>query len=799
MFRIQTVVVLGAGVMGARIAAHLANAGLSPILLDIVPRELTEEETRRGLNRAHPTVRNRVVRAGLEAARRGEPAAFFLPEYADRIRVGNFEDNLDWLAEADWIIEAVVEKLEIKRPLLERVDAVRRAGSIVSSNTSGLPLRLVAEGRSPGFRQHWLGTHFFNPPRYMRLLEVISIADTLPEVVEAISRFAELSLGKVVVRAKDTPNFIANRIGTFSVLNTLRLMQEQNLSLEAVDELTGPAIGLPRSATFRTLDIVGLDVFSHVVANLRENPPNDEQRALFQLPDFVQKMVERGWLGEKTGQGFYKRVKEGGESKVLALDWKTLEYRPRQKTTLHTLEMARGVDDLGERLRMLLGSKDSVGLFYQRLLGDLFHYSAGRVPEIADTIVEVDQAMRYGFNWERGPFELWDDIGAESVLERWKNEKRALPPLAEELSRAPEQRFYLWQNNQRFYFDLERTRHRFVPERPGVILLADRRSAGAVVRSNAGASLIDLGDGVACLEFHTKMNAIGGDILEIARAALEELQANFDGLVIGNQGPHFSAGANIMLLLVAAQEEEWDEIHAMVRAFQNTVMAFKYAPRPVVVAPHGMALGGGCEVVLHGQRVVAAAETYLGQVETGAGLIPAGGGCKELLLRATDTASDELDLLNRIRHLFETIALAKVSTSAEHARRLGFLRQGDQITMNLDRLLGDAKQTVLAMARTGVRPGTPRTDIRVPGEAAYAQMKLGIHMMRRAEHITDYEAVIAEKLAYVLSGGALNPPQAVSEQYLLDLEREAFVSLCGERKTQERIQYLLKTGKPLRN
>ncbi|MGH9779661.1 MAG: 3-hydroxyacyl-CoA dehydrogenase NAD-binding domain-containing protein, partial [Candidatus Acidiferrales bacterium] len=693
MLRIQRVAVLGAGVMGARIAAHLANAGLAPILLDIVPRELSDDEKKRGLSLDHPAVRNRIARLGLEVARRSEPAAFFLPDYAERVRVGNFDDNLDWLAEADWIIEAVAEKLDIKRALLERVEAVRRPGSIVSSNTSGLPLGLIAEGRSETFRQHWLGTHFFNPPRYMRLVEVIPVRETLPAVVEAVTSFCDRELGKVVVRAKDTPNFIANRIGTFSVLNTLRLLEEQDLSLEAVDELTGPVIGLPRSATFRTLDLVGLDVFAHVVANLRENLPEDDRRDLFQLPGFVQKMLERGWLGDKSGQGFYKRVKEGGESQILALDWKTLDYRPRQKPSLYALEMARGLDDPGERLRTLLGSRDRIGAFYQRLLGELFHYSASRIPEIADTVVEVDRAMRYGFNWERGPFELWDAVGVEPIVERWRQEKRAMPPLAERVLEARERRFYIRQGNQPFHFDLGRGRHMFIPERPGVLVLSERKAvAGAVVRANSGASLIDLGDGVACLEFHTKMNAIGGDILEVARGALEEMQKNFDGLVVGNQGTHFSAGANIMLLLVAAQEGEWEDIHAMVRAFQNTVMAFKYSPRPVVVAPHGMALGGGCEVVLHGARVVAAPETYMGQVETGAGLIPAGGGCKELALRAADAATDELDLLSRMRHDFETVALGKVSTSADDARRLGFLRPGDQITMNLDRQLGDAKR-----------------------------------------------------------------------------------------------------------
>ena len=785
--------------MGARIAAHLANAGLQPILLDIVPRELTEEEKQRGLTLASPAVRNRIVQAGLAAARKSDPKAFFLPDYAERLRAGNFDDHLEWLREADWIIEAVAERLEVKQALLARVEAVRRPGAIVSSNTSGLPLQRIAEGRSEDFRRHWLGTHFFNPPRYMRLVEVIPTADTRPEVVEAISDFCDRRLGKLVVRAKDTPNFIANRIGTFSMLNVLRLMQEDGLTIEQVDELTGPVAGFPRSATFRTADLVGLDVLAHVVANLRDNLPDDERRELFALPDFIQKMIERGWLGEKSGQGFYKRVKEKGESQILALDWKTLDYRPRQKAGFPPLELARNTEDLGERLRLLLNAPDALGRFYQRLVDDLFHYSALRVPEIADSIVDVDQALRYGFNWERGPFELWDAVGFTPVVERWRTEKRPLPPLVEALTKAKQHSFYLWQDNQPFFFDFARARHKFIPERPGIILLKDRRTAGAVVRTNPGASLIDLGDGVAGLEFHSKMNTIGPDILQMVDVALEQLQASFDALVVGNQGPHFSAGANIMFLLVAAQEGEWDEIDLAVRAFQRATMSLKYAAKPVVIAPHSLALGGGCEFVLHGARVQAAAESYIGLVEVGAGIIPAGGGCKEMLVRAMDAAADELDRLSRVRHVFETIALAKASTSADEARRLGFLREADQVSMNPERLIADAKQAALALVRAGYRPLAPRTDVLVPGETAYAQMKLGIHLMRRAEHISDHEVKIAEKLAYVLSGGALNPPQPVSEQYLLDLEREAFLSLCGEPKTLERIQSLLKTGKALRN
>jgi 3-hydroxyacyl-CoA dehydrogenase len=799
MLSIRNVAVLGAGVMGAQIAAHLANAGLRPTVLDIVPRELTPEEKKRGLTLEQPTVRNRIALAGLEAARRAKPAAFFLSEYADRVRVGNFEDHLEWLGEADWIIEAVAEQLAIKQLLLERVERVRRPGAIISSNTSGLPLHKIAAGRSDDFRRHWLGTHFFNPPRYMRLLELVPIADTLPEVVETLNAFADRRLGKVVVQAKDTPNFIANRVGTFAVLNTLRLMQEEELSIEQVDELTGPILGFPKSATFRTADLVGVDVLAHVVNNLRENLPDDERRELFQVPDFIQKMLERGWLGEKSGQGFYQRVKENGERKILALDWKILEYRPRQKGGFAALELARNVEDIGERLRTILGSRDRVAGLYQRLLDDLFHYAAMRIPEIADSVVEVDQALHYGFNWELGPFELWDALGLEPVLERWQQQQRPLPPLIEALQKSHQKSFYQREKDKRFYFDFREIRHRLLPERPGVLFLADRRAAGAVVEKNTGASLLDLGDGVACLEFHTKMNAIGTDILRMVQAALQQVERNFEGLVVGNQAPHFSVGANLMLLLMTIQEEEWEDIDLVIRAFQNATMSLKYAAKPVVVAPQGMALGGGCEFVLHGTCVQAAAESYIGLVEAGAGLIPAGAGTKEMLVRALDAGTDDLDRLNRVRHTFETIALAKVSTSAEEARRLGYLRSRDRISMNQDRLLADAKETVLDLARQGYRQGTPRNDIVVPGEALYAQLKLGIHLMQRAGYASDYDAHVAGKLAYVISGGALNPPQPVSEQYLLDLEREAFLSLCGEPKTQQRMQHLLKTGKPLRN
>ncbi|MFQ5927306.1 MAG: 3-hydroxyacyl-CoA dehydrogenase NAD-binding domain-containing protein [Terriglobia bacterium] len=796
--RIQSVAVLGAGVMGARIAAHFINAGLRPSLLDIVPAELTDAEKKKGLTLTSAAVRNRIVRAGWEAALKAKPAALFRPDWAARIRLGNFDDHLEWLAEADWIIEAVAEDPAIKRSLLERVEHVRRPGTIVSSNTSGLPLRQIAEGRSEEFRRHWLGTHFFNPPRYMRLLEVIPVADTLPEVVAALSELCDRTLGKVVVRAKDTPNFIANRIGTFAMMNILRLMQEMDFTIEEVDEFTGPVLGLPRSATFRTADIVGLDVLASVVRNLYANVPEDERREVFRLPAFVETLLARRSLGEKTGGGFYQRIKRDAGSEILTFDWKTLDYRPRQRPQLPALELARNLDPLGERLQRLLAGRDRVAHFYHRQLSDLFHYAASRIPEIADSPAEIDAAMRYGFNWERGPFELWDLVGVEFPLARWQEEERPVPPLVEKLLAAGKNSFYARADSRPAVFALAVGGYQPLALRPGVIFLRDLKEQTRTIRSNAGASLIDLGDGVACLEFHTKMNSIGGDIIQMMNVAVEEVGKNFEGLVIANQAPNFSVGANLVLLLVAAQEGEWEEIGQVVRAFQSANMALKYASRPVVVAPHGMALGGGCEIALHATRLHAVAELYLGLVETGAGLIPAGGGTKEMVLRTLDSAQSELERYHHLRHTFETLAMAKVSTSAEEARQLGFLSEGDLVTMNLDRLVADAKESVLALAR-GYRPPQPRSDIVIGGEEMLAAFQLGIHLMRRADYITDYEAHIASKLASVMAGGDLNPSQPVSEQYLLDLEREAFVSLCGEPKTQERIQSILKRGKPVRN
>ena len=801
---IRKVAVLGAGTMGARLAAHLANASVPCLLLDIVPKELTPDEQAKGLTLDSPPVRNRLARAGLDAALKSRPAAFFVPEAARLITLGNFADDLGQLKDCDWIIEAVMEDLAVKRTLLEKIQTVRFPGAIVSSNTSGLSISSIAAGFDEEFRRHLLGAHFFNPPRYLRLLEIIPTAETLPEAARAISHFGDVVLGKGIVVAKDTPNFIANRIGTFTTLTALRMMDEDGYTIEEIDTLTGPVLGMPKSATFRTLDIVGLDVLAHVVKNLRETLPQDECRALFQVPGFVDQMLQRRLLGDKTGQGFYKKVKgkSGEESEILTLDLATFDYRARQRASFPSFELARNIEDLRERVKILFQAPDRAGQFYRKLFSDAFHYAAMRVPEIADDIVSIDNALKWGFGWEMGPFELWDARGVELIVDDWIKAKRSLPPLVEKLRATGGKSFYVQADGTTTYFDMASAGHRPLPERPGVILLPALKARKKEVKKNAGASLIDLGDGVLCLEFHSKMNTVGGDTIQMVHAGLKALGENFDAMVIGNQGPNFCIGANLMLVLTAIQEGDWDEVNLAVRAFQNANMALKYAPKPVVAAPFGLTLGGGTEICLHSIRVRAAAETYMGLVEAGVGLIPAAGGTKEMLLRALDgvPADPEADPFTFVKEVFLNIGMAKVSTSGEEARRLRYLSPQDSISMNRDRQIADAKQLALDLVRLGYRPGRPRTDIRALGQPAFTKMKLGLHLMRRAEYISDYDVVVATQLAKVLSGGGeFTSPQLVSEQYLLDLEREAFLSLCGQKKTVERIQFTLKKGKPLRN
>jgi 3-hydroxyacyl-CoA dehydrogenase len=812
MKRINKVAVLGAGTMGARIAAHFANAGVPSYLLDIVPPD------------ADAPARNKIAAAGLEGAKKSKPAAFMDSSLARFVTVGNFEDDLGKLAEVDWIIEAVVENLEIKRALLRKVEAIRKPGTIVTTNTSGLPVGKISEGFSDDFRWAWFGTHFFNPPRYMRLLEIIPTPDADQAAIDAVTHFCDVRLGKGVVLAKDTPNFIGNRIGTFSVLNVMRLMQELDLSIEDVDALTGQAVGWPKSATFRTMDLVGLDILGHVVGNMTANV--HDERSDLRLPDFFTQMIQHKWLGDKTKGGFYKKTKShsGKEDERLALNWKTLEYHPRQKPKFAALDMAKNIEDTGARLRTLLGLEggspqkaDKAGQFLWSALSDLWTYAANRVPEISNSIVEIDRALRLGFNWELGPFELWDAAGVEPTVARMRKEGKPVPANVEKLLAAGRTTWYSDDSKSPSgsrYWELGTEDWEAVQVPAGVWSVSVAKKSNGVVKKNSGASLVDLGDGVGCIEFHSKMNSLGADIITLILQTLKPGGPgdHFDAFVITNDATNFSVGANLMLLLMSVQEEEWDEVDLAIRQFQGMTQAIKFSPKPVVSAPFGLCLGGGTEISLHAAARQPHAEFYTGLVEVGVGLLPGGGGCKEMLLRAVDGASaarggkvsgevlaGSIEMLEAMKRAFETIATAKVATSAHEARALGFLSDSDRITMNRERVLSDAKTRALELLRAGYEPPIPRTAIPAPGENLLATLKMGVHLMRQGDYITQYEVKLGGKIAEVLCGGSVTPGTPVSEQYILDLEREGFKSLCGEKKTQERIQYTLKTGKTLRN
>ena len=769
MKRINKVAVLGAGTMGARITAHFANVGVTSLLLDIVPPD------------ADGAARNKIAAAGLEGANKSKPAAFFEPSLARLVTIGNFDDDLKRLAEVDWIIEAIVENLEIKRQLLKKVEAIRKPGTIITTNTSGLPVAKIAEGFSEDFRRSWFGTHFFNPPRYMRLLEIIPTPEADPQLIAAVTHFADQQLGKGVVQAKDTPNFIANRIGTFSVLNVMRLMQEMDLTIEEIDALTGQSVGWPRSATFRTIDFVGLDILDHVVKNMTENVK--DERSELQIPAFFRQMLERKWLGDKTKGGFYKKSvarapspanadnkdkdkdKDGEERH--ALDWKTLEYHPRQKPKFAALDMAKNVEDTGARVRMLLGI-DSAGAgaapqkavkgstFLWSALSDLWTYSANRIPEISDSVVEIDRAMRLGFNWELGPFELWDAAGVEATVSRMKKEGRPVAANVEKLLASGKRSWYEDDPKAlsgRNYWDLATGNWQPVTVPEGVWSVEVAKKSNGVVKKNSGASLVDLGDGIACIQFHSKMNALGADIISLIQQTLKPGGPgdNFDAFVITNDAQNFSVGANLMFLLMSIQEEEWDEVDLAIRQFQGMTQAIKFSPKPVVVAPFGLTLGGGCEVSLHAAARQPHAELYMGLVEVGVGLLPGGGGCKEMLLRAVDSANsirpdlpsnargESVELMEAMKKAFETIATARVATSAQEARGLGFLSSSDRITMNRDRVLSDAKARAQFLLQAGYEPPVMRTDIPAPGENILAALKMGVHLMRQGEYISDHE------------------------------------------------------------
>jgi 3-hydroxyacyl-CoA dehydrogenase len=801
--------VVGAGVMGATIAAQLANVGFETILLDIVPPELTEEDKEKGLTKDSSEFRNRLAQNGLTEALKSKPASFYVSDNAKLITIGNMEDNLGSLGDVDWIIEVVVERLNIKKSVYEKFETVAKPGTIVTSNTSGIPARALCKGRSEEFRTHFAITHFFNPPRYMKLLEIVPGPDTLPEVIEVLAETCEKAVGKGIVYGKDTPNFVANRIGIFGMLYAIQAMMDLGLSIEAVDQLTGPIIGHPKTASFRTADLVGLDTVVHVANNVYEGAPDDEKRQLFKVPDFIQKMVEKNMLGDKTNVGFYKKTKDDeGKKVILSLDYSTLQHSPQEKVKLASVEAAKNLSGTSAKVKSLFYADDAGGQFTFRTLTETLIYAANRIPEIADDIVNVDNAMKWGFAWKMGPFEAWDALGVAESVARMKEAGYQIPAWVEKMLDGGRESFYKREAGVLCFYDLASKGYKEVPVKPGVILLPSLKDREKMVAGNKGASLIDLGDGVACLEFHTKMNAIGDDIITMVMKTADIVSTDFEGLVIGNHSDNFSVGANLVMVLFLAQEEEWDDLEYAVKALQDALMKLKYLDKPVVAAPAGMALGGGCEICMAADRVRYAAETYIGVVETGVGLLPAGGGTKELLLRNTEHLFEvqkgglypkQIELMPFVARAFETIAMSKVATSGPEGVKLGYLRPTDKMTVNRDYLIEDAKSTVLAMNMEGYQPPRPPDDIRVAGENTFALIKLGLWAMHESGYVTEHDVTVSTKVGYVLCGGNVLADTKVSEQYLLDLEREAFVSLCGDPKTQARIQHMLQTGKPLRN
>ncbi|MGP0583930.1 3-hydroxyacyl-CoA dehydrogenase/enoyl-CoA hydratase family protein [Paenibacillus timonensis] len=794
---IRKAAVIGSGIMGSGIAAQLANAGIPCLLLDIIPQRLTDAEMAAGLTLDHPSVRNRLAMAAIAGLAKAKPAPLYDNVFAERITPGNLEDHLALIAEVDWVIEVVVENLEVKQQLLAQVERHWKPGTIVSSNTSGISINAMAEGRSEEFRKHFLGTHFFNPPRYMKLLEIIPGQTTDPKLVAGISRVCERTLGKTVVLAKDTPNFIANRIGTYGLLVTLREMEEKGYTVEEVDAVTGPAMGRPKSATFRTLDLVGLDTFLHVADNVFANVTDEAEKVVFAAPATLKDMVSRGWLGEKSRQGFYRKIKGERGSEILSLNLQTMDYGPQRKITSASLEAAKLAKGAAAKTKALLNAQDRYSQLAWDVLKQVLIYSASKQGEIADSIREIDEAMKWGFNWELGPFETWDAIGLVRSVEIMEAEGLVVPAWVKDWIAQGNTTFYKKDGGSLFQAAVGG----YVPVElpPEQISLRDLKSQNKVVRSNSGASLIDLGDGVACLEFHSPNNAIGADILQMISQSMDEVRDNFEGLVIANQGRNFCVGANLMLLLMEAQDEEWDEVDDIIRLFQNTMYRLKRFEKPVIAAPHRMTLGGGVEACMPADQVIATAETYYGLVEVGVGLIPAGGGCKELALRASQQASlAEADLQPYLNHYFQTVGTATVSTSGHDAKRLGLLKPSDRVVLNPDHTIYEAKQAVLKLAGSGYEP-IPETKFRVVGSEGKAVLQLGALGMHESGYISDHDLLIANKLAHVLAGGDVPAGTYVTEQYMLDLEREAFLSLCGEPKTRQRMQHMLSKGKPLRN
>jgi 3-hydroxyacyl-CoA dehydrogenase len=797
---IRKVAVLGSGIMGSRIACHFANIGVEVLLLDIVPKELSDAEKAKGVTTDHPAFRNRLVNDSFQQTLKATPASLYSPAFASRIKLGNFDDNLADIKNYDWIIEVVVERLDIKKSLYEKVDGLRKPGTLITSNTSGIPIHLMAEGRSEDFRKNFCGTHFFNPPRYLRLLEIIPTAETDQAVIDFLMHYGDLFLGKTTVLCKDTPGFIANRLGIYALIQTIRVAEEIGLSVDEVDKLTGPVAGRPKSGTYRLSDVVGLDTTVHVANNLyAAGEGNDESRDAFVLPAIMQKIFDNKWLGDKTGQGFYKKIKdEKGKSVILALDFETLEYKPSEKVKFATLEGTKAISDVSKRFAVLVAGKDKAGEFYRKTFADVFRYATLRIPEIADEIFRIDQAISAGFGWQYGLFETWDAIGVKAMLGIMESLDLKPAEWVYEMIDSGIASFYKIEGGKKYYYDIPTKSYKKVPGQESFILLSNL--SDNIVWKNAGANLYDMGDGILNLEFKSKMNTMGSEVIEGINKGISIAEKDFRGLVIGNESVEaFSAGANLAMLFMFAIEQEFDEIDLVIAQFQQTMMRARYSAIPVVTAPHTLALGGGCELNLHADKVVAHAETYIGLVEFGVGIIPAGGGTKEMALRCSDMYQAGDTELNILQTAFMNIAQAKVSTSAQDAREMNYLQDKDQIVLNRSRLIAEAKQAAIDLADNGYTQPKQRNDIKVQGKTGIALFMAGIAQMRLANYISDHDAKIANKLAYVINGGDLSYAQNVTEQYLLDLEREAFLSLCGEKKTLERMQGLLNGGKPPRN
>ncbi len=798
--RINKVAVIGSGIMGSGIACHFANIGVEVLLLDIVPFNLNDKEKAKGLTLEDKVVRNRLVNDALTASIKSKPAPLYHKDFAKRITIGNLTDDIAKVKDVDWIIEVVVERLDIKQQVFENLEKHRSPGTLITSNTSGIPIQYMNKGRSEDFRKHFCGTHFFNPPRYLKLFEIIPGPDTNQEVLDFLTIYGEQFLGKTSVLAKDTPAFIGNRIGIYGIQSLFHLVKEMGLTVEEVDKLTGPVIGRPKSATFRTVDVVGLDTLVHVANGLYEGVPNDEEHDVFKLPDFINTMMENKWLGSKTGQGFYKKVKDAkGKSEILVMDLNTLEYNSKKRAKFATLELTKTIDNVIDRFKVLVKGKDKAGEFYRKNFAGMFTYSSMRIPEISDELYKIDDAMKAGFGWEHGPFQIWDAVGVTEGIQLIKDLGKEPASWVTEMLDAGIESFYTVKEGATFYYDIPQKKYVKVPGQDAFIILNNIRKSNEVFK-NSGVVVEDLGDGILNVEFQSKMNTIGGDVLAGLNTAIDMAEKNFDGLVVGNQGPNFSVGANIGMIFMMAVEQEYDELNMAVKYFQDTVMRLRYSSIPTVVAPHGMTLGGGCEMTLHADRVVAAAESYIGLVEFGVGVIPGGGGSKEMALRAGDMFNKNDVELNVLQEHFLTIGMAKVSTSAYEAFDLDILQKGkDIVVVNKDRQIATAKAVARSMADLGYTQPVKRKDVRVLGKQALGMFLVGTDQMQAGKYISEHDRKIANKLAYVMAGGDLSEPSYVSEEYLLEIEREAFLSLCTERKTLERIEHMLKTGKPLRN